>query len=85
MKPTSPWPLVISIVEKKNENYVECDFRIGTVLLSFLFFWTDNAPCVKILISTIEKKINENYVEFDFRMGAVIVWHAQGVSPLDGG
>ena len=88
-----PWPsplappfrkCLISFVEKKlNENYVEYDFRIGTVLLIFSFFWTDNASCppnarppgppyVKILISIV-KKNEENYVKFDFRMGSVLV------------
>ena len=35
--------LLISIVEKKNyENYLEFDYSIGTVLVIFSFFWTDN-------------------------------------------
>ena len=37
--------ILISIIEKKlNGKYVEFDFRIGTVLAIFLFFWMDSAP-----------------------------------------
>ena len=46
---TLPLPLSfgkiwISIIEKKNwnENCGEFDFRMGTVLGIFSFFWTDN-------------------------------------------
>ena len=35
--------ILISSVEKKmNENYVEFDFRMGSVFVIFLFFLTDN-------------------------------------------
>ena len=55
---------------------------MGTVLVTFSFFWTDNACCpplacplaqpdVKILIYIVEK--HETYVEFDFSMGTVVV------------
>ena len=52
-------------MEKKIEgDYVELDFGMGTVLVIFSYFWTDNAPClphlspqfVNLLISIIEKK-----------------------------
>ena len=35
--------ILISIIEEKkwNKNYVEFDFRMGTVLLIFSFFWND--------------------------------------------
>ena len=69
MPPGHPLPslyvkFLISIIEKKlNENYVEFDFSMGTVLVIFSFFWMDNAPCphigppqfVKHLISIVEK------------------------------
>ena len=68
--------ILISIKKKKmNENYVEFDFRMGTVLVIFSFFWIDDAPLapsyVKFLVSIFKK--NENHVEFDFRIGTVLV------------
>ena len=83
----APWPwlkILISIIEKKklNRNYLELNISMGTVLVIFSFFWTDNAPLtappprqfVKLLISIVEKKnLNENYVEFDFSMGIALV------------
>ena len=32
----------IADIKKCNGNYVEYDFRLGTVLVIFLFFWADN-------------------------------------------
>ena len=40
-KSTHPWQF-FNIPRKKNENYVEFDFRMGTVLVIFLFFGMDN-------------------------------------------
>ena len=37
---------IFNIHHKKNDNYVEFDFKIGTVLMIFSFFWTDNATCL---------------------------------------
>ena len=59
-------------------------FSMGPVLVIFLFFWTDNAPCpplasppgphiFKILNTHRRKQIDENYVEFYFSMDAVLV------------
>ena len=64
--------------KKLNGNYVELDFSMGTVLVIFSFFWTDNAPlsppiCKTINIHRRKKKLNENYVEFYFSMGIVLV------------
>ena len=55
---------------------------MGTVLVIFSFFWTDNAPCLPPLsppmcktfnIHRRKKKLNENYVEFYFSLGIVLV------------
>ena len=71
---TYPWPAPLAppfktkFKTKFNEDYVEFDFRMGTVLVIFSFFLTDNALCpphaaplalpnVKILISILEKKM----------------------------
>ena len=77
---------LISIVEKKvNANYVEFDFIMGTVLVIFSFFWTENVPCLpharppgphickKIYIGRRKKSFSENYVEFYFRVCTVLV------------
>ena len=60
-QPTYGWlvNILISII-KKEENFVGFDFRIGTFLVIFSFFWSDNIawpgliPFVKNLISIIE-------------------------------
>ena len=67
--------------KKWNQNYVELDFSMGTVLVIFSFFWMDDAPCpppcppqfVKLLISIVEKKMYENYEKFYFSMCIVLV------------
>ena len=55
---------------------------MGSVLVIFSFFWTDNDPCappfIIFFISIIEKKLNEYYVEFDFRMGGTKVYRLGG-------
>ena len=48
-----PAPLSPSLIfnihpRKKNENYVEFDFSMGTVLMIFSFFWMDNTPCLPL-------------------------------------
>ena len=40
-KKIPPAPGTPTVCEK-NENYVEFDFRMGTVLVIFSFFWMDN-------------------------------------------
>ena len=70
--------------KKKYENYVTFDFSMGIVLVIFLFFWTDNAPCPPLSCPSgfpicknfniyHRKKIHENYIEFDFSMGTILV------------
>ena len=56
------------------------DFNMGTVLVIFSFFRTDNTharppdpPVGKTFNIHHRKIINENYVEFDFSMGTVFV------------
>ena len=58
---------------------------MGTVLVIFSFFWTDNAPCLPLAcppdppicknfdIYYRKKKCNEKYVEFDFNICTVLV------------
>ena len=82
-RPLSPVKKILNIPRRKknqNKSYWKFNFSMGTVLVLFSFFWTDNAPCpppcalqcVKLLISIVEKK-NENYVEFYFSMRIVLV------------
>ena len=63
---------------KKNQNKSDWkfDFSMDTVLVIFLFLWTDNAPClphacpltlsVKIVISILEKKIKWKFCRIGF-------------------
>ena len=72
--------------KNSNENYVESDFIMGTVLVMFSFFSTDEKTdffsmdfspwlpiCKKFNIHRRKKNFDENYVEFDFSMGTVLV------------
>ena len=66
---------LISILEKNNfnENYVKFDFRMGTVLVIFSFFWMDHI-ILSIPPSHISKKIDIYHKKKKLKLCRILFW-----------